>query len=313
MSGMAPRAPAKAVPPQAIAPPLERSGDNGADQRAAVQTWKGRAIEEHVHSKSLDRAYRQWLFHKATRSPRLRDMYLDPQPFEQTLLSLKQGADYLVVSQSDSHIAHLGYDLRGTLSSERKFATSNSLKEIFDECIAENQPIYARYISSLSNRDAYWETMILPLTADGTGRPTFTLCYMNALNEKVDMLRILYDRSPVGMVAAVPIKDGQNRTDDARILTMNTRARELLHFAEDKGQPHTVGELIRYISTDLRWTPTGSSSIEQGTSILYQDAAGDRISVTIELINHFILITVAPAAVEKGPGWNRFARLVGLS
>ncbi len=312
MSGMT-RGAAAAPAPRVITPPQERSADNGADRRAAIQAWKGKAIEEHIHSKSLDRAYRQWLFHRASRNPRVRDMYQEPQSFDQTRLSQKLGGDYLVVAQSDAHIAQLGHDLRGSLSSERKFATANSLRELFDECIALNQPIYARYISSLSNRDADWETMILPLTADGTGAPTYTLCYMNALNEKVDMLRILYDRSPVGIVAAVPIMDGRSKTDDARILTMNMRAREILQFPEDKGQPHTVGEMIRYIAADLRWNATSSVPQDQGTMIAYQDAAGGRVSVTIELINHFILITMAPTAVEKQPAWNRFARLVGLS
>lgn len=317
MSGMARKAASPAAAMQDITPPAEMSADNGPDQRAAVQTWTGKAIAEHVHSKALDLAYRQWLFHRASRHPRLRDMYAEANMFDQTLLSMKTGDDYLVVAQSDAHIAQLGHDLRGSLSSERKFATANSLREIFDECIARNQPIYARYISSLSNRNTYWETMILPLTADGTGRPTFTLAYMSALNEKVDMLRILYDRSPVGIIAAVPIMDGRNKTDDARILTMNAKARELLSFPENKGQPHTVGELIRYVSATLQWSATGTTSQDQGTTILYQDTAGARVALTIELINHFILITVAPAAAaaeaEKGPAWNRFARLVGLT
>jgi hypothetical protein len=43
------------------------------------------------------------------------------------------------------------------------------------------------------------------------------------LSEKIDVLQVFYDRSPIGIVAAVPIMDGQNKTDDARILTMNAR------------------------------------------------------------------------------------------
>lgn len=296
-----------------VAPPAERSGDTGADRRAAIQTWTGNAIDGHIHSRSLDKAYRLWLFHRATRQPRVRDLYVESNMFDQTLLNLKQGDDYLVVAQSESHIAHLGHDLRGTLSSERKFATSNSLRELFSQCLAQNQPIYARYISSLSNKHAYWETMILPLAAEESGKPTFTLSFMSALSDKVDILSVLYDRSPVGMVAAVPIMDGQNKTDDARILTMNARAREVLQLPEDKRQPHTVGELIRHLGAELHWTPSSRSSHDHATTIGYQSPSGDRISVTIELINNFVLISLAPALVEKTPAWSRFARLVGMS
>ena len=103
-------------------------------------------------------------------------------------------------------------------SSELKFATANSLRDIFDDCLASKQPAYARYISSLSEQNVYWETLILPLTADQHSEPVFTLSYMAMLSEKIDILQILYDRSPIGIIAAVPIMNGQNKTDDARIL-----------------------------------------------------------------------------------------------
>ena len=63
-------------------------------------------------------------------------------------------------------------------------------------------------------------------------KPIFVMSYMSLLNEKVDLLRILYDRSPVGIVAAVPIMDGKRTTDDARVLTMNSMAREILRLPE---------------------------------------------------------------------------------
>jgi len=305
-----PAKPGQATP---IVPPSDRSGDIGADRRAAIRVWKGGAIEGQIHSRTLDKAYRLWLFHRATRYPRLRDLMVETTLYDQTLLNLKLGDEYVTVAQSENHIAQLGHDLRGSLSSERKFATANSLRELFDDCLTQNQPIYARYISSLSNRNAYWETVILPLSADGHSKPIFTLSHMSALSEKIDILSILYDRSPVGIVAAVPIMDGQEKTDDARILTMNAKARELLALPEDKQPLHTVGELIRHVGTGLHWTPVANSSQDHATVITYQTTAGERFSLTIEIINGFVLISVAPAAVEKTPAWSRFARLVGLS
>lgn len=292
----------------------ERSEDIGDDRRAAIQAWKGKAIDEQIHSRSLDLAYRRWLFQRVSQQPRLRDMFAEANMFDQTILLLKIGNDYLVVGQSDSYVAAVGRDMRGTLISEMKFATANSLRDLYDECLADNHPIYARYISSLSNRNVYWETMMLPLAASERSKPVFVMSYMSLLNEKVDLLRILYDRSPVGIIAAVPIMDGKRTTDDARVLTMNSRAREILRLPEGKGNPHTVGEMIRYLNNGLRWTPQSKSAQGHSTTIEYADPQGARFLVTIELINHFILISLAPDVAEEAetPSRSRFARLLGL-
>jgi len=294
----------------------DRSEDIGADRRAAIQAWRGKAIDEQIHSRSLDLAYRRWLFQRVSAQPRLRDMFAEANMFDQTLLSLRIGNDYLVVAQSDSFISAIGKDMRGGLLSEMQFATANSLRDLYDEALAENKPIYARYISSLSNRNVYWETMILPLAASERSKPILAMSYMSLLNEKIDLLRILYDRSPVGIVAAVPIMDGRNKTDEARVLTMNVKAREILRLPEGKAQPHTVGEMIRYFGGALRWTPQSKSSQGGSTTIEYADPEGARFAVTIELINNFILISLAPAAVEveveETQARNRFARLLGL-
>jgi hypothetical protein len=292
----------------------DRSEDIGADRRAAIQAWKGKAIDEQVHARSLDLAYRRWLFVRVSQQPRLRDMFVEANMFDQTLLALKIGNDYLVVGQSDSFIAAVGRDMRGTLTSEMQFATANSLRDLYDECLTENRPIYARYISSLSNRNVYWETMILPLSASERSKPMIVMSYMSLLNEKVDLLRILYDRSPVGIIAAVPIMDGKRTTDDARVLTMNLKAREILQLPEGKGHPHTVGEIIHYISGALRWAPHSKSAQGHSTTIEYADPKGGRFLVTIEMINHFILISLAPDVAEEAemPTRSRFARLLGL-
>jgi hypothetical protein len=196
-----------------VIPPPAKAIDAGSHSRAAIQVWTGKAIGDQIHSKSLGNAYRQWLYHRATRQPRLRDMFSKASnSFDDTLLNLKVGNEHIVVAQSDGYVRNLGRDLRGTLSSELKFATANTLRDIFDDCLARKRPAYARYISSLSEQNVYWETLILPLAADEHSEPIFTMSYMAMLSEKIDILQILYDRSPVGIVAAVPIMDGQNKT-----------------------------------------------------------------------------------------------------
>lgn len=286
--------------------------------RAAMRTWNGRAIGDQINSKTLGAAHRQWLFHRATSQPRLKDLTPHVSDLhDDTLLAMKSGQDHLIVGQSVSYIRNVGRDLRGSLSSELNFATANSLRDLFDQTLATKQPIYARYISSLSKQNVYWEALILPLSADGRAPPTFTLTCLAMLNEKVDLLQILYDRSPVGVVAAVPIMDGQNRTDDARILTMNAAARQILALDGVKHQPNSVGDLIRYVSTALHWTPRGTKTDGHLTTIGYRTADGAEFDLTIELIEQFLLICIAPHArstdTEQSSAGHigRLARLLG--
>jgi PAS domain-containing protein len=298
---------------QAITP--VRGTDTGATSRAAIQTWTGKAIGEQIHAKSLDAAYRLWLYHRATRQPRLRDMYSkSAETFGDSVVSLKVGNDHIVVAQSEGYIRHLGQDLRGVRTSELKFATANSLRELYDVSLARKRPIYARYISSLSDQNVYWETLILPLAVDEQSAPIFTISYVAMLNEKIDILQILYDRSPVGIVAAVPIMNGQNKTDDARVLTMNPKAKQILRLEPASSPMHTVGELIRYLGAELRWTGIATAREGQATRVDYRNPEGEVFAMTIELVNQLLLITFAEQNQQQPDvkTTSRFARLLGL-
>jgi PAS domain-containing protein len=265
--------------------------------QAAVQTWNGVRIGSEIHGRALAAAYRQWLLLKPTRLPRLKDMIESmSNPSDDWLLMLRTGDDYVVVSQSESYIRNIGHDLRGSLASDLKFPTANSMKLIYDDCIAQRQPTYARYISSLSQQNVYWETLVLPLAADGGGRPIFGLSIVAPLNEKTDILQILYDRSPIGMIAAVPTMNSVNKTDDGRILTMNARARQLLRLPPDGQQLYYVGQLVPYMRENLGWTRTGTSLDGHTTRLTFDTEDGTKHSVTIELINQFILISITLVA-----------------
>src|SRR6185312_13654851 len=97
----------------------------------------------------------------------------------------------------------------------------------------------------------------------------------------------------VGIVAAVPIMDGQDKTDDARILTMNGKAQQILRQDPTRGQFHTVGELVRFVDSDLNWSGTKTSVEGHATRIDYRNPAGEQFSMTIEIINRLVLISIA--------------------
>jgi len=309
-----PQTPTASAVPEAsptIAP--VRGSDIGSHSRAAIQTWTGKAIPEQIHSRHLAEAHRHWLYHRATRQPQLRDMYSKSlNMYCDTILSLKVGDEQIVVSQSDSYIRNLGQDLRGVRISELKFATANSLRDINEDCLARKRPAYVRYISSLSDQNVYWEALVLPLSVDERSDPIFAMCYVSLLSEKIDVLQLLYDRSPVGIVAAVPIMNGLNKTDDARVLTMNGKARQILKLGPSGNLMHTVGELIRYLSESLGWSGISTSAEGPATRVDYRDPEGRQFSMRIELINQLILISLAEQGQSDIKTTSRFARLLGL-
>ena len=300
-----------------------RETDAGATSRAAIQTWTGKAIAEQIHSKPLGEAYRHWLFHRVSGQPKLGDMYSKAfTAYGDTLLSLKVGDEYVIVSQSDSYIRNVGLDLRGARTSQLKFATANSLREIYDQCLTTRQPVYARYISSLSDQNVYWEVLVLPLGISERSAPIFTMSFVGMLSEKIDVLQVLYDRSPLGIIAAVPVMDGQNRVEGARILTMNAKAREILRQDPARFQINTIGELIRHTSNPLGWTVSKTVQEGQTTRIDYRSPDGELFSMIIEYINQIVLISLAqqnrPEEAESEQASevrtaNRFARMIGLS
>jgi hypothetical protein len=63
----------------------------------------------------------------------------------------------------------------------------------------------------------------------------------------------------------------------------------------------------------LHWSATGTSSEQQTTRVDYRDPAGQEFSMTIELINQFVLISIAERELPEAKTTNRFARLLGLA
>jgi hypothetical protein len=103
---------------------------------------------------------------------------MEMNSFDDTLLTLKVGDQHIDISESAGHIRKLGRDLRGTLSSQLKVGSANRFRGIFDDCLTAKQPVYARYISLLSEQNVDWEVLVLPLAVDARSEPVFTMSYM---------------------------------------------------------------------------------------------------------------------------------------
>jgi hypothetical protein len=71
--------------------------------------------------------------------------------------------------------------------------------------------------------------------------------------------------------------------------------------------------MIKFLGKTLQWSGIDTASDGQQTRIRYRDPAGEEFTMTIEMLNQFVLISLAEQAKPDQPSpVNRFARLLGL-
>ena len=259
-----------------------------------VQTWTGIEIPTEIHSRVLAGAYRAWMAATAARLPRFSDMVESNArvALDDMMLLSKTDTDYLVVAQSPNYIRNVGRDLRGLLLSEFKVPIADAMKGIYDVCIDKHQPVYARYVSELSQQSIYWEVLVVPLAADNSGRPTFVLNLVSLIDDKSAVMQMVFDRSPVGMIVSVPTQGEGGKTDDGIILSINERAKSMLRLADRQRQIQTLRQLGPWFRDGTAWTQIVSTTENGRPKIYYRDDAAKNFAVTIEAVSRFVLFSI---------------------
>jgi hypothetical protein len=264
---------------------------------AALQQWWGADISPLIQNKALVKAYMQWALVKHKTRPRLFNFMPDAAKSNcEILLCLSIGGDYVYLHQTPRYVQEIGIDLRGSLISELKFGTANSMKLLYDQCREKSQPVYVRYISSVSQEHVFWEALILPLSATPTGNPILTLSLLSPLDEKTDVLELIYDRSAVALISAIPTTNGSDKMLGGRILTMNKPARDLLRVGPQSPVIHYVGQLFAFFSESLLWTRKEMSVLDATTTITFDGPYDMKYFVKVEMLNQFILISIEPSS-----------------
>jgi hypothetical protein len=292
-------APRKNSAPRGFLPPVvtARGGEHGMTYRshkAHVQYWTGFDIPVEINSERLLSAYEAWDAASKDGVPRLRDIMTSAAnaAVNDALLYLKVNDDFLVVSQGPDHVHHIGYDMRGCLLSEFDPAVSPVLKELYEKCLADQVAIYSRFASDMAPNSIYWEGLFLPLTSDEGGNVQFVMNYNTPIDSKADILQMIIDRAPVGLITAVPLGDSRGGID-GRIISVNARAKELLKFDENGSRVHYIHELAPWVRDIAGWTRTSVSTEGQKTCIHYRGKSNGAFSVTMEPFKRFILFSIA--------------------
>jgi hypothetical protein len=287
------KSPPKTAKP--AAPPVAKpAAAPAAATSLAVQTWAGLDIPTEVHSRVLAGAYRAWMAAVLKRLPRFNDMVESNArvALDDMMLLTKTDNDYLVVAQSANYIRNVGRDLRGLSLSEFKVPIANAMKEIYDTCVTKREPVYARYVSELSQQSIYWEVLVVPLAADDSGKPAFVLNMVSLIDDKSAVMQMVFDRSPVGMIVSVPTQGEGGKTEDGIILSINDRAKSMLRLADRQRQIQTLRQLGPWFRDGTAWTQIASTTDNGRPKIYYRDDAAKNFAVTIEAISRFVLFSI---------------------
>jgi hypothetical protein len=291
---------ASAVPKATARRPVE-SDSSSVVRDAPIQSWTGEDIRVQIQSGNLANAYQTWRGATARPLPRLVDLTetdaraaIDDMSM---MLFKKDDGDFVVVAQSRNYIQMIERDLRGKLHSEMKTPTAEGVNALMNWAIDNRAPVFARYVSGFSKQSLYWEVLILPLAADDSGKPVFTLNVVSLIGDKSAIMQEVFERSPVGMILAVPTASEKGGIDNGEILSINTRAREILRLTDSKRRIQTIRQLGPWFRDGTEWERTGVGSIENGrTRVSYRDGAGKNFEVTIELFSRYVLFSIVETA-----------------
>jgi hypothetical protein len=292
---------------RAFASPIitARGGEGGVAHRsdeAHVQYWTGSDIPVEINAERLLIAYEAWVASARNGVPRLGDLLASEASAAvgDALLHLKVNNEYLVVSQGADHMRHIGRDMRGLLLSDVNARVAPVLGELYDQCLARNEAIYSRFISQVAPDRGYWEGLFLPLKGDYGGHSRFVMNYNTPIDNKADILQMILDRSPVGMIAAIPLGDDKNNID-GRIVSINARAKGILKLDENGSHIHYIRDLVPWFRDKAGWTRTSVASKGLKTWLQYRDNKSNReYAVTMEPLKRFILFSIAEIGTAEG-------------
>lgn len=169
-----------------------------------------------------------------------------------------------------------------------------AVRKVYAKSAAVAEPYYVRHIASVStNQHFFIEQIVLPIATDEQRNVGFVLIYNAPLDEKSDVLRAVFERSQIGMIAAASDHDETGKLQGGRILLINERARALLNLPESEDAIQTVHDLGPWFRDGALWTRTDVVTKGRQTHLHYRDRGSARsFRVTIEPMERFVLFSI---------------------
>lgn len=268
----------------------------GLASDSPVRAWIGAKIPELVHSPDLLRLHTRWMALIGNKLPRLNELLGAEQDsvLKDSMLLLCLLNDFTFIHHGPSAVKMIGTNLTGILLSERNTAIARAVQKVYLKCVALAEPFYVRHVASnASNQHFFLEQIVLPLAVDERREVGCVLVYNAPLDDKNDVLKAVFERSQIGMIAASSTHDDTGRLQDGRILLINARARAILKLPESMDRIQTVRDLGPWFRDGALWTKTNVATERNLTHIHYRDrSSGVSYRVTIEPIERFVLFSI---------------------
>jgi hypothetical protein len=263
---------------------------------AGIQHWTGDDIAKICRAPMLLSRLAHWNMLAAAGMPTLRDLYNleDASALDHAMVMLQFGDDFIYVHQGAEMLRTYGLPLRGAVLSQLEGPLTSAFLELFNACLRAAQPIYIQFIAEFSERHVGWERLLLPAVADGVASPKFLISYSLPMDDKAEILTAVFEKSHVGMIAAAPPIGKDRSLDEARVLMINARARDMLKLPPTGALVHTIRDLRRWMREVLNWAQ-GTTTLDRGNPVLhYSDLQkGRRITISVEPVGRFVIYSLS--------------------
>jgi len=260
-----------------------------------IQVWDGASIFGVCRSPLLRSRLESWI--KATRTagavPLLKDMYgaEEEARLDESMLLMQQGTDFIYVHQGSTSVREYGKIFRGVLLSSITGSMSSSFRNIYNMSLHDMRPRYMQFRTDFSTRHVRWERIALPLVSDEQLTTKFLLLYSSPMDDRLEILQSAFDRSSIGMIAAAKAIGEGKALEDAEILLINARAKEMLKLSDEGPQLSHVRDMRDWVQNSRKWTMVAEPKTTSGRTIIsYRDeSVSKNITVVIEPIDHFVI------------------------
>jgi PAS domain-containing protein len=272
---------------------------------SSFQCWKGKRILEGCRSPMLLARYRRWeSLAKPGHLPTLKDTYAadEDAALGHAMLLMQEREDFVYLFQGADLIVKLGRDFRGQRLSRIKGMLTEGLSAVYRACIDDAEPVYIHYVAEFNHQLLYWERLLLPIASDELGRTNFVLTYSLPMDDELSILKELFERSSVGMIAAACAIWDEKDLSGARVILMNSRARQILRLPDDTSIG-TVKDLGAWFRDRALWTKTRETAEGERNTIHFRERdSGRGHSVTIEPMGRFVVFHLRDLPAEARAG-----------
>ena len=258
-----------------------------------VKVWEGDGLLEACRSPVLAGQYQRWKAAPGTGGmPLLRDVYgsAEEGDLDDAMLLLQQGSDFIYVFQGSASVHSYGRLFRGTALSDIEGSLARPLRELYNRAASTGLPIYLQFAAEFSSNHITWERILLPVFGDRRHISRFLLMYSAPLDDKFEILTAVFERSPIGMIAAC--RANAATLEQARVLMVNARARDLLGLPSEGRAVATIRELRAWIADVAKWRLLSTSPNGERTKLSYVDEKGRAYVVLLEPLGRYAVFHV---------------------